>query len=124
VTELDVCGARDVPPGGRLLVEAGGLGIGVFNVGGAFYAVLNTCPHQLGPVCEGQLTKTVVADESTGWLPFPTLEGRVLRCPRHRLEFDVAGGECPGNPRYRVRTFPIVVDGDRLKVVVRRSRGR
>ena len=43
----------EIPPGARKVVDVGGRSIGVFNVGGEFFAVLNRCPHQGGPLCLG-----------------------------------------------------------------------
>ena len=42
------------PPGERRIVAAGGpAGIGVFNVGGSYYALRNICPHDGVPLCRG-----------------------------------------------------------------------
>ena len=41
--------------GDRRIVDVGGRSIGVFNVGGRYYALRNACPHQGGPLCAGQL---------------------------------------------------------------------
>ncbi|MBV8913934.1 MAG: Rieske 2Fe-2S domain-containing protein, partial [Acetobacteraceae bacterium] len=35
----------DIPEGGRVVVEVDGGEVGVFRVDGAFYALLNHCPH-------------------------------------------------------------------------------
>ncbi len=35
---------------GGKLVEAAGQRIAVFNVGGSYYAIENTCPHRGGPL--------------------------------------------------------------------------
>ena len=45
----------ELPPGSRSIVEVDGRSIGVFNVGGAFYALRNSCPHQGAPLCEGSI---------------------------------------------------------------------
>ena len=48
-----VARADEIAPGERKLVRVGGRSIGVFNVGGEYYALRNRCPHQGGPLCEG-----------------------------------------------------------------------
>ena len=54
---------EELPPGERKIVPVGGRGgIGVFNVGGSFYALKNRCPHKGGPLCQGRLRPHVVAD--------------------------------------------------------------
>ena len=43
----------EIPPGSRKIVDVDGRSIGVFNVGGEYFALLNRCPHQGGPLCHG-----------------------------------------------------------------------
>ena len=40
--------------GGRL-VEAGGQKIAIFNLGGHYYVIENTCPYRGGPLAEGMV---------------------------------------------------------------------
>src|SRR5437660_142864 len=49
-----VATVAEVPPGERKLVMVAGREIGIFNVGGRFFAVRNRCPHQGGPLCQGR----------------------------------------------------------------------
>jgi len=50
-----VAALSELPPGSRKLVNIDGRPIGVFNIGGEFFALLNRCPHQGGNLCEGRL---------------------------------------------------------------------
>ena len=108
-----VCAVDELPPGARRIVTVGSRSIGVFNIGGRYYALRNTCPHQGAPLCEGPLTGTT--------LPGPPgtfrygREGEVLRCPWHGWEFDVTSGRSIFNPHaVRVRAYPVAVeDADR-----------
>ena len=47
-TPYAVCRANDLAPGARLIVELGGRSVGVFNIGGQFYALHNRCPTRAG----------------------------------------------------------------------------
>jgi nitrite reductase/ring-hydroxylating ferredoxin subunit len=47
---VKVAKTGEVPPGTGKVVEAGGRGIALFNVGGTFHATDNTCPHMGGPL--------------------------------------------------------------------------
>jgi nitrite reductase/ring-hydroxylating ferredoxin subunit len=106
-----------------VILEVGGRSIGIYRVDGAFYAVQNVCPHALGPVCEGTVGGTFLPSAPTEWIT--GLEGRVIRCPRHRWEFDVVTGESVlGVDRRRLVTFPVKLDGDRLVVTMRPRSGR
>lgn len=40
----------ELPPGTSKIVDAGGRSIGVFNVNGPYYALLNRCLHQAAPL--------------------------------------------------------------------------
>jgi nitrite reductase/ring-hydroxylating ferredoxin subunit len=96
----------DVPEGGRVIVEAGGREIGVFRINGAFYALLNRCPHLGGPLCQGQVVGEVFS-------PAPgdvrgNSERMFIACPWHNWEFDVRTGQSYWNPKgLRARPFPV-----------------
>ena len=99
----------EIPDGGRKLVEVEGRSIGVFNVGGRHYAVLNRCPHQAGPLCLGPTTG-LVRSNGPGDYTFER-EGEILRCPWHGWEFDLATGRSVFDPeRMRVKAYPIEVE--------------
>ena len=104
-----VCPASELPPGQRKLVEIGNRSIGVFNVGGAFYAVRNRCPHHGAPLCLG-LVKGLVL----GPRPYEyevVREGEILRCPWHGWEFDLTNGQSIFNPhRVRVKSYEVTVE--------------
>jgi nitrite reductase/ring-hydroxylating ferredoxin subunit len=99
----------EIPPGERKIVEVAGRSIGVFNVGGEFYALRNTCPHQGGPLCQGQLTGLLMA-RVPGEYSY-THRGQILRCPWHGWEFDVKTGQSWFDPvQTRVRAYPVTVE--------------
>lgn len=103
----------DFPPGSHRVVSIGRLNIGVFNVDGELYALPNICPHQFGPVCEGHVTGALLSDAEHDWNHYWGLDGRVVACPWHGIEFDVTTGQSLVNPRLRMRQYRIdVVDGD------------
>jgi len=102
----------EIPPGERKVIEVGRRQIGVFNVGGEFFAVANSCFHQRGPLCRGLLSGTLAADADSGFLPEWRLDGEVLICPWHSLEFHIRTGRCLAFPGRRVPTYEIeAVDG-------------
>ena len=101
----EVCPVSALPPGERRIVEVSGLSIGVFNIDGEFYGLLNVCPHQLADLCAGQLGGLVTAP-SVGEYEFER-DGEIVRCPRHRWAFDVKTGESVFNPHLRTRSFDV-----------------
>jgi 3-phenylpropionate/trans-cinnamate dioxygenase ferredoxin subunit len=98
----------EIPPGGRKIVDVAGRSIGVFHVDGDFFAIRNSCPHQGGPLCAGQLTGFLMA-ETPGNYTY-TRRGEILRCPWHGWEFDVKTGQSWWDPaRTRVRSYEVQV---------------
>ncbi len=105
--KVPVASINDIPPGERKLVEVKGKSIGVFNVNGAFVAMLNYCPHEGAPVCLGRVSGTT--------LPSPPgeyrwgREGEILTCPWHGWEFDLLTGACLTDRR-RLKKYPVSVE--------------
>ena len=57
-----VCTLDELPPGGMKLVDVGKFGVGVYNVRGALYAIVNYCSHQGAPLCQGLIGGTNESD--------------------------------------------------------------
>lgn len=109
--EIEVGAAADVPEGNGILVMlADGREVGIFRVDGQVVAYENSCAHQGGPVCTGDILgkylqilapdKTVLREE------FSATELHLV-CPWHGWEYRLDTGECAVNPRYRLRRVPV-----------------
>jgi nitrite reductase (NADH) small subunit len=119
VTEVVVGRLADFPDGTHRVVDVDGRRIGVFRIHGRFYALPNRCAHQGGPLCEGRgLTGTLVADAAGGWRPRWAMEGEVIACPWHGLEYHVPTGQCLAYPEIRLRHHEVTVRGDEIVVRV------
>jgi nitrite reductase/ring-hydroxylating ferredoxin subunit len=108
----------DIPPGSRKVLIVNGREIGVFNVNGEYFAVLNRCPHQGGPLCSGRQTGFLVAPTPGDYqLSRP---GEVIRCPWHGWEFDLRTGQSWCEPsKVRVRRYDVSVEsGETLVAAV------
>ena len=115
MSEVDVCSLTELPPGSRKIVHSGGRSVGVFNVEGSLYAIRNTCPHQGAPLCEGTISGTMMPSEPHHYVY--GMEGRLIRCPWHGWEIDLATGRPFFDPeRARVATYPVTVREDRVVV--------
>ncbi len=98
----------ELPPGERRIVEIEGRSIGVFNVGGEFFALRNRCPHQGGPLCLGRTSGFLIGD-APGEYRY-SRAGEILRCPWHGWEFDLRTGQSWFDPRHtRVRDYAVSV---------------
>ena len=105
-----VCSLDELPPGAMRLVDVGKFGVGVYNVGGSLYAIVNYCSHEGAPLCLGHVGGTTEPDPSQPDGVRRTREGRIVRCPWHNWEFDITTGENVADPRRRVRTYQVDVD--------------
>ncbi len=104
-----VAAVDEIPPGGRKIVEVAGLSIGIFNLGGEFFALRNRCPHQGGPLCEGK-TWGLLQARVPGQVEYARA-GEILTCPWHAWEFDIRTGQSWCDPaRLRVRRYAVSVE--------------
>ena len=111
MTRYVVATVDELPPGQRKIVEIAGRSIGVFNVGGEYFALRNRCPHQGGPLCLGPLGG-VVSSTGPGTYTY-SRPGEMLRCPWHGWEFDIRTGQSWFDPAgVRVRRYNVLVEGD------------
>src|SRR6267378_8290626 len=89
------------------LAEAGGQSIAIFNLGGTYYAIENTCPHRGDPLAEGMMA------------------GEEVICPWHGSRFNVKTGSVLTPPaRQGVKSFPVRVTGDDVEVEIEEHGGR
>lgn len=103
-----VAAVADIPPGARKIVVVRGREIGVFNLGGAFYALSNYCPHQGGQLCRGTLVGLVTSSEP-GRFDYGRA-GEMLKCPWHGWEFDIRTGQSRCDPEdTKARAYPASV---------------
>jgi nitrite reductase/ring-hydroxylating ferredoxin subunit len=99
---------EEIPPGQRKIVDVAGRTVGVFNVGGEFFALLNRCPHQGGPLCTGN-TLGFLQSAGVGEFIY-SRPGEVVRCPWHGWEYDLRTGQSWFDPaRVLVRNYPVSV---------------
>jgi 3-phenylpropionate/trans-cinnamate dioxygenase ferredoxin subunit len=91
VAKYVVARVDEIPPGERLIIDVRGRSVGIFNLGGAFYALRNSCPHEGGPVCAGDLVGLLESD-GPGQHTFDPNPHRV-QCPWHGWEYDIRTGQ-------------------------------
>jgi len=101
--------AADLADGERLIVTVQGRSIGIFNVGGRFYAFLNRCPHRGAELCKGDILGGLESDRPGEFRLDP--EHRFLVCPWHGWEYDLETGESWFDPaRTKARPFRVDVE--------------
>jgi 3-phenylpropionate/trans-cinnamate dioxygenase ferredoxin subunit len=104
-----VAAAREIAPGERKIVEIEGRQVGIFNVAGEYYALLNRCPHGGAELCKGAVVG-LVRSKGVGEYAI-TRQGEFLRCPWHGWEFEIKTGQSYCEPgRFRARKFEVAVE--------------
>ncbi len=93
-----VASTHDIAPGTAKAFVVGDREIAVFNVGGSFYAIENSCPHQGGPLAEGYI------------------DGDIVTCPWHAWCFDVKTGAMTLGGFTHVETYDVMVAGSTISV--------
>lgn len=109
---------EDFPESGHRVVRVANRELGVFNIRGSFHALPNLCPHQRGPLCEGDVSGTLDCGPHTDWKLAWIWEGEVVTCPWHALEFHVPTGRCVAFDHIRLRTYEVRVADGELRVVI------
>lgn len=96
---VKVAKTTDIEPGSGKCVEAKGQQIALFNVGGAYYAISETCSHAGGPLSEGYIDDNLI-----------------VICPWHGWCFNLVADEsCAKDGAIR---YPIAIDGDDISVEI------
>jgi len=95
---VPVAAAADIAPGTAKTVVVDGREVAVFNVGGTFYALDNSCPHQGGPLADG-------------WV-----EGTTVTCAWHAWCFNLTDGSMTLGAFARVETFGVRVEDGQVFV--------
>jgi 3-phenylpropionate/trans-cinnamate dioxygenase ferredoxin subunit len=96
---VKVAQAAEIPPGRMKAVDVHGERVTVANAQGTFFAFSDSCTHDGGPLCEGEL------------------EGETVTCPWHFSRFSIRTGEVVDSPAPEpVRTYPVRIEGDGVLV--------
>lgn len=114
-----VADTDELPTDGSYVIEdINGREIAVFRVEEEYYAVLNYCVHQGGPLCEkGELTGRMVGGED-GWEWRYEQPETVVTCPWHNWKFDITTGENINDDQYAVPTYQVEVQNDEVYVLL------
>ena len=100
---VDLCSLQDVPGQGAQYVAVENRGLAVMRtLDDQVRVVDNACPHAGGSLSGGYVE---------------VVEGKACAiCPWHGWPFDLETGACVDNPAYRVKCYPVRVDGGRVWV--------
>jgi len=94
------------------------MSVGIVCANGEVFGFINRCPHQGGPVCEGELSGSIESRRAGEYNYDP--QALVLRCPWHGWEFRLTDGTCT-IPRHNVKIPRLKVQATRLDVLRREA---
>lgn len=97
---MTVAKVGDIPEGKGGAFVVGQRMVAVFNVGGEYFAINDTCPHMGASLGAGDVEEGVVT------------------CPWHAWRFRVSDGTWCDNPRIKTDRFEVRVQGDEVQVRV------
>lgn len=95
---VKVAKTSNLAPGEKMLVEYEDEDVGLFNIGGEFYAISDVCTHDDGPLVEG------------------TLDGDCITCPRHGARFNVKTGEQTMPAISPVPLYEVKIEGEDILI--------
>jgi nitrite reductase/ring-hydroxylating ferredoxin subunit len=110
--------ADDFPLNEFRIIEIGKREIGVVRTSEGFFALKNSCPHMLAPLCKGYVTGTFTPSAPDEYEY--SEEGRIVRCPWHGWEFWLHDGTSVyGVVKDRAITYPVEATEEGVFVYVK-----
>ncbi len=98
---IEVAMKSQIPENGAIGVEVEGKSIALVNLDGEIYALDDSCPHESGPLSEGEV------------------HGEEITCPWHHSRFDIKTGRVTMDPAEEdVATYQVRVVGDAVEVEI------
>lgn len=98
---IRVASTSDIAPDAGIAIDVRGQRVAIFNVGGNYYAIGETCTHKGGPLSQG------------------AIEGTGVVCPWHGARFELRTGEVLSPPAPRgVDSYKVVIEGNDIKLEV------
>lgn len=98
---VEVAKKSQIPENGAIGVEVQGKRLALVNLEGEIYALDDDCPHEGGPLSEGQIV------------------GEEIECPWHTSHFNIRTGRVTIDPATAdVATYRVRVVGDAVEVEI------
>jgi nitrite reductase/ring-hydroxylating ferredoxin subunit len=98
---VEVTKKSEIPENGAISVEVQGKRLALVNIRGDIYALDDDCPHEGGPLSEGQIV------------------GEEIECPWHSSHFNIRTGRVTMDPATEdLTTYRVRVVGDAVEVEI------
>ena len=100
-TFVEVAKKSEIPDTGAIAVEIEGKRLALINLNGEIYAIDDDCPHEGGPLSEGQIS------------------GEEIECPWHTSHFNIKTGHVTMDPATKdVATYRVRLAGEAVEVEI------
>lgn len=98
---VEVAKKAEIPETGAISAEVEGKHLALMNLKGEIYAIDDACPHEGGPLSEGQII------------------GEEIECPWHTSHFNIRTGRVTMDPATKdVATYRVRIVGDAVEVEI------
>ena len=98
---VEVAKKSQIPENGKVGIEVEGKHLALINLNGEIYAIDDDCPHEGGPLSEGQII------------------GEEIECPWHTSHFNIKTGRVTTDPATtNVATYRVRLVGDAVEVEI------
>jgi nitrite reductase/ring-hydroxylating ferredoxin subunit len=98
---VQVATKSQIPENAAIGVQVEGKSLALINLDGEIYALDDECPHEAGPLSEGQIV------------------GNEIECPWHSSHFDIRTGRVTRDPAETdVATYKVRLVGDAVEVEI------
>ena len=98
---VEVAKKSEIPVNSVIAVEAEGKLLALINLNGEIYAIDDECPHEGGPLSEGQI------------------QGDEIECPWHASHFNIKTGQVTMDPASKgAVTYRVRLVGDAVEVEI------
>jgi nitrite reductase (NADH) small subunit len=95
-----VCKVSELTEGEGKVVKVGNKLIAVFHDSGEYFAIDDVCPHMGASLAAG------------------VVENGIVSCSWHAWRFRLCDGTWADNPRIKIGSYPVRVDGEDIQVQV------
>lgn len=97
---FEIGSTEEIPNGERLFIEIGDINLVIFNIAEKLFAIGDICPHDGGPLGEGDF-----------------LSEHTIACPRHGANFEVTTGAVLTPPAVEdIPVYPVRIVGNNIEV--------
>jgi nitrite reductase/ring-hydroxylating ferredoxin subunit len=120
MTQVHVEDADAFEPGAKRIIETDRGSVGVFNIDNEYFAILDTCAHQGGPLCEGTVLNHVTAEfNGVGQrVTEKFTDENVVKCPWHGWEYHLDSGDLAGDNKISLPTFDVIEENGDIFVEI------